>query len=242
MMSIGFMIQTSIGNKMKPVVGECYESHSQLRFALTNYVLANGCQLWFMKSDMHRVIARCRKIYKKDPCPFRVYAAWNCNWLAKHYLKGIIINPRMTLTEMMKDVLRMISVDVSKGQCHRARINAREMIEGKLEEHYAKVWDYTAEILRSNPRGTCKVGVDSNASGMNYFKRFYVCLKDFKDGWNKGCRHVIGLDGCFLTGQIKGELLTAIGRGESNPVYLVAWTVIDVENKDNWTCLIIIHL
>ncbi|CAI9284732.1 unnamed protein product [Lactuca saligna] len=253
--------------QMKPVVGECYESPAQLRFALTNYVVANGYQLWFMKTDRHRVIARCGKIYKKDPCPFRVYAAWkynertfqiksicdihlcvrnfnfgtlvSCNWLAKHYLKDIVMKPKMTLTEMKEDVLRMFSVNVSKGQCHRARTKAREMIEGKLEEHYAKVWDYAAEILRSNPGSTCKVGVDSNASGMNYFKRFYVCLKAFKDGWNRGCRHVIGLDGCFLKGQIKGELLTAIGRDADNHVYPIAWAVINVENKDNWTLTVV---
>ncbi|CAI9295973.1 unnamed protein product [Lactuca saligna] len=165
-------------------------------------------------------------------------AQLSCNWLAKHYLKDIIMKPKMTLTEMKEDVLRMFSVDVSKRQCYRARTKAREMIEGKLEEHYAKVWDYAAEILRSNPGSTCKVGVDSNASGMNYFKRFYVCLKAFKDGWNRGCRRVIGLDGCFLKGQIKGELLTAIGRDADNHVYPIAWAVIDVENKDNWTWFI----
>ncbi|CAI9302433.1 unnamed protein product [Lactuca saligna] len=252
--------------QMKPVVGECYESPSQLRFALTNYAVANGYQLWFMKSDRHRVIARHGKIYKKDPYPFRVYAAWkynerkfqiksicdihlcarnfnfrtlvSCNWLAKHYLKDIIMKLKMTLTEMKEDVLRMFSVNVSKGQCHRARTKAREMIEGKLEEHYAKVWDYAAEFLRSNPWSTCKVGVDSNASGMNYFKRFYVCLKAFKDAWNRGCRRVIGLDGCFLKGQIKGELLTAVGRDADNHVYPIAWGVIGVENKDNWTWFI----
>nr|KAJ0218978.1 hypothetical protein LSAT_V11C300142140 [Lactuca sativa] len=252
--------------QMKPVVGECDESPCQLRFALTNYAVANGYQLWVMKSDRHRVIARCGKIYKKDRCPFRVYVAWkynertfqiksicnihlcarnfnfgtlvSCNWLAKHYLKDIIMKPKMTLTEMKEDVLRMFSVNVSKGQCHRARTKAREMIEGKLEEHYAKVWDYAAEILRSNPGSTCKVGVDSNASGMNYFKRFYVCLKAFKDGWNRGCRRVLGLDGCFLKGQIKGELLTAVGRDADNHVYPIAWAMIDVDNKDNWTCFI----
>ncbi|XP_023738192.1 uncharacterized protein LOC111886191 [Lactuca sativa] len=252
--------------QMKPVVGECYESPAQLRFALTNYAVANGYQLWFMKSDRHRVIVRCGKIYKKDPCPFRVYAAWqynertfqiksicdihlcarnfnfgtlvSCNWLAKQYLKDIIMKPQMTLTEMKEDVLRMFSVNVSKGQCHRARTKAREMIEGKLEEHYANLWDYAAEILRSNPGSTCKVRVDSNASGMNYFKRFYVFLKAFKDGWNRGCKRVIGLDGCYLKGQIKGELLTAIGRDADNHVYPIAWAVIDVEKKDHWTWFI----
>nr|KAJ0193117.1 hypothetical protein LSAT_V11C800413550 [Lactuca sativa] len=147
------------------------------------------------QSDMHRLIARCGKIYNKDPWPFRVYVAWKYNectfhiksicdihlcaknynfgtLLAKHYLKDNIMKPKMTLIEMKEDVLRMFLVNVSKEQCHGARTKAREMIEGKLEEHYAKLWDYAAEILRSNPWSTCKVGVDSNVSGMNYFKRF----------------------------------------------------------------------
>nr|KAJ0213488.1 hypothetical protein LSAT_V11C400185940 [Lactuca sativa] len=224
--------------QMKHVVGECYGSPSQLRFALTNYAVANGYQLWFIKSDRHRVIAIVYVAWKYNERTFQIkpicdiyLCARNfnfgtlvsCNWLAKHYLKDIIMKPDMTLTEMKEYVLRMFSVNVSKGQCHRARTKAREMIKGKLEEHYAKVWDYAAEILMSNPGSTCKVGVDSNASGLKYFKRFYVCLKVFKDDWNRGCRRVIGLDGCFL---------------KDNHVYPIAWAVIDVENKDNWTWFI----
>ncbi|CAI9293687.1 unnamed protein product [Lactuca saligna] len=89
--------------------------------------------------------------------------------------------------------LRMFSLNVSKGQCHRARTKAKQMIEGKLEEDYANVWDYAAEILRSNPGSTFK---------------------------------------------IKGELLTAVGRDAYNHVYPIAWAVIDVEKKDNWTWFI----
>ena len=46
---------------------------------------------------------------------------------------------------------------------------------------------------------------------------------------------VIGLDGAFFKGQVKGELLTAIGRNGNNHVYPIAWVVVNVENKDNWT-------
>ncbi|CAI9259680.1 unnamed protein product [Lactuca saligna] len=45
-------------NQMKPTVGELYESPAQLRFALTNYAVANGYQLWFMKSDKSRINTR----------------------------------------------------------------------------------------------------------------------------------------------------------------------------------------
>ncbi|KAL4563693.1 hypothetical protein LXL04_027738 [Taraxacum kok-saghyz] len=62
-----------------------------------------------------------------------------------------------------------------------------------------------------------------------------LCVfQNFKDGWIRGCRMVIGLDGCFLKGQVKGELLTAIGRDADNHVYPIAWAVVDVENIDNW--------
>nr|KAJ0222690.1 hypothetical protein LSAT_V11C200098810 [Lactuca sativa] len=76
-------------------------------------------------------------------------------------------------------------------------------------------------MQKSNPGSTCKVGVESNPSGMNYFKRFYVCV------WM-----------VFPKGQIKGELLKAIGRDADNHVYPIAWAVIDVENKDKWTWFI----
>nr|KAJ0198923.1 hypothetical protein LSAT_V11C600306500 [Lactuca sativa] len=220
-------------NQMKPTAGELYESPAQLRFALTNYVVANGYQLWFMKSDKSRI----KSMVETHLCArnYNFGHLVSCNWLAKHYIKDIIRKPKMTLPGMMEDVLTKYSVKVSKGQCHRARVRAREMIKGKLEDHYAKIWDYANEILRSNPGSTCKVGVSVNLDGVNYFERFYVCFKALKDGWNTGCRRVIGLDGCFLKGQIKGEILIAIGRDANNHVYPIAWAVVNVENKENWT-------
>nr|KAJ0185776.1 hypothetical protein LSAT_V11C900500200 [Lactuca sativa] len=49
---------------------------------------------------------------------------------------------------------------------------------------------------------------------------------------------VIGLDGSFLKGQVKGEILTAIGGDADNHVYPIACAVVNVENKDNWTWFI----
>lgn len=73
----------------------------------------------------------------------------------------------MTLEEKKEDVLRRFSVNVSKGQCQRGISQAREMIEGNLEEHYTRVYDYADEIPRSNPGSTFKVGVDVNPGGIN---------------------------------------------------------------------------
>ncbi|CAI9293144.1 unnamed protein product [Lactuca saligna] len=186
--------------EMRPRLGDCYESPAQLRDNNDN---------------------------NKMQCPFRVAIGWKynkrtfqikfcnemhlcarnyhfgslvtSNWLAKHYLKDVIMKPNMTLLEMQADVLQRFSVSVSLGKCQRARATAMGMIEGKLEDHYAKA---------------------------------------FSDGWSRGCRRVIGLDGSLLKGQVKGEILTAIGRDADNHVYSIASAVVNVENKDNLTWFI----
>ncbi|CAH9111068.1 unnamed protein product, partial [Cuscuta epithymum] len=62
----------------------------------------------------------------------------------------------------------------------------------------------------------------------------YVCFGALKRGFLAGCRRVIGLDGCFLKGMLKGELLTAIGRDANNEMYPIAWAVVEIENTDSW--------
>lgn len=51
----------------------------------------------------------------------------------------------------------------------------REIIGGRLKEHYAKICDYASKTLRTNPRNTCKVVV-VNLDVRNYFNRLCVCF------------------------------------------------------------------
>lgn len=63
--------------KLKHEVGECYESLTKLRFALTNYDVHNGYQIYFENCDRVRIIARCGKNSNDPkPCPFRVATGW----------------------------------------------------------------------------------------------------------------------------------------------------------------------
>ncbi|KAA3483771.1 Zinc finger, PMZ-type [Gossypium australe] len=57
-----------------------------------------------------------------------------------------------------------------------------------------------------------------------YFKRFYKA----------GCRLILGLDGCFLKGHFKSEMLTVVGRDAKNQMYLVAWAMVEGECTDSW--------
>ncbi|CAI9289675.1 unnamed protein product [Lactuca saligna] len=248
-------------NKMEPHLGEKYESPEQFKLCLTNYAVANGYQLRFAKCDRSRILVRCGKKSDENKCPFRCWASWMGNeltwqvkslekkhvcarkyslgslitpgWIANHYLNELIRNPKTKVKEMKADFLQNYSLKLSRGQCERARALAFTLIDGKLTDHYARIWDYGNEVLRSNPGRTVEIGVDVNPDA-KYFKRIYICLKALKEGWLKGCRKVIDLDGCFLKGKVKGELIAAIGRDGNNQIYPIAWAVVNVENKDNW--------
>ena len=80
-----------------------------------------------------------------------------------------------------------------------------------------------------------KVGVTVNPDEKTYFDRFYVCFNGLKEGWKLGCRRILALDGCFLKKPNRGEILTVLGRDGNNHIFPVAWDVVTVENKDNWS-------
>ncbi|GJR07382.1 hypothetical protein Tco_0530366 [Tanacetum coccineum] len=155
-------------------------------------------------------------------------------WIARHYVREIVSNPKISHRELQAAIREKFLINVSLGQVRRAKQRALYDFEGGLIEHYGKLWDYRDQLLKTNPGSTVKLDVDEVSGGKTYFKRFYVCFKAMKDGWTAGCRKVIGLDGCFLKGTIKGELLTAMGRDANNQMFPIAWAVVTVKNKDNW--------
>ncbi|CAH1414693.1 unnamed protein product [Lactuca virosa] len=123
-------------------------------------------------------------------------------WIASHLVKEIVFNPSIKLKELRELIRTKFKITLSISKCNRAKHKAMVMIEGNASDHYARIWDYAAEIQRSNPGSTVQVGVNLNPDGKYYFHRFYVCFHALKTGWIVGCRRVIGLDGCFLKAQL----------------------------------------
>jgi len=46
---------------------------------------------------------------------------------------------------------------------------------------------------------------------------------------------LIGLDGCFLKGDTKGKLLTAVGKDANNGMYPIAWALVEAKNIASWS-------
>nr|KAJ0211487.1 hypothetical protein LSAT_V11C400221130 [Lactuca sativa] len=236
--------------QMVPVLGMKFSNPLELKLCITNYAVKNGYDLWYEKSDHERLLV---KFCKGKGCHFRLWATWmsseksfqikslndmhNCarvfkfgsivtyKWIAKHFMNHILQKPKMSIRKLKAKVSKKFNLIASVGQCRNARKYAFQGIEGTLKEHYAKTWSYGEEIRRTKPGSTVKMDVDVMPDGTTYFSKFYVCFKGLKDGWNEGYRRVIGLDGCFLKGICRGQLLSVIGRDANNHIYPIAWAV-----------------
>ena len=63
------------------------------------------------------------------------------------------------------------------------------------------------------------------------FERLFISFDYLKKGFLGGCRKIIGLDGYFLKGTIKCEILVAVGRDGNNQMFPMAWSIVICENK-----------
>ena len=99
-------------------------------------------------------------------------------------------------------------------------------MEGNYLEQYSKLYDYAEELKRSNLGTTVVLDTDKERNPkVEFFQRFYVCFNCCKSNWIAECWPVIGLDGCFLKGLCKGQLLCAVGRDANNQIFPIAWVV-----------------
>ncbi|KAM3342944.1 hypothetical protein P3S68_027910 [Capsicum galapagoense] len=88
---------------------------------------------------------------------------------------------------------------------------------------YGRIFYYRNEISRTNLGNTCVVKVgDSNETGQLIFQGFYVYFHALKKEFFGGARRLIGLDGCFLKGVCKSQLLVAVCKDGNNQMLPIA--------------------
>lgn len=234
-----------------------FRSKNQLVKALKRYGIATKRSIQFLKFESDRVRAKCGW----PGCPWLLYAAKTSRTsrfqiitfndehhcaqnrenklvtakvIAQRYEHFIVANPMWKIESMKATVLQDMFADVSTSKCKHAKKIVMDKLKAGMKNEYTRVFDYQLELLRSNPGSTVAVCLDPTNKVQNVFQSFYVCSNALKLGFKAGCRKVIGLDGCFFKGAVKGELLCAIARDANNQMYPVAWAVVEQETKDSW--------
>jgi len=117
--------------------------------------------------------------------------------IADKYEKLILANPQWSVESIRETIQEKMFVDVSISEIKRAKSIVMQRMYDATKGEYALVFDYKLELLRSNPRSTIVVKLDTKELEP-MFMRFYVYFDACKKGFLAGCRKVIGLDDYFL--------------------------------------------
>lgn len=66
-----------------------------------------------------------------------------------------------------------------------------------------------------------------------------ILIKTMWNGILGGCRPLIGIDGTHLKGNYGGILLSAVALDGNNEIFLLAYAIVSVEDKDNWSFFLV---
>ncbi|CAA7055896.1 unnamed protein product [Microthlaspi erraticum] len=110
------------------------------------------------------------------------------------------------MQKYIKETWRLVS---TTNQCQNGRLLALKWLDREYEQQFAHIRGYVEEILTHHERTTAIVETYPNAKNQDVFSRFYVCFEKLRTRWKSSCRPIIGLDGTFFKGIVKGCLLTA---------------------------------
>ncbi|KAH0644780.1 hypothetical protein KY284_032664 [Solanum tuberosum] len=144
-------------------------------------------------------------------------------FLAKKYVEEFRINPSWGVKEFQTHVMRTHNCTITRTQAYMAKRKALDLITGTKEEQFDMLWDFCAELRRSNPGTTCILKLDKNPKTM---------VNACKQGFLARCQLVTGVDGCHLKGHQKGsQLLTTIGIDGNDNIYHIAFAIVEAFDK-----------
>ncbi|XP_059639116.1 uncharacterized protein LOC132281431 [Cornus florida] len=234
-----------------------FSSPEAFKVALRDDAIKRKYEIRFVKNEGNRVIATCSK-----NCGWRIHASFNsedgsfqikafnlkhtcsynklnsqasASFLAAEYMDTIRDEPTWKPSAMKKAILRDLDVNVTKYKVYRAKKKARLHIDGDYGLQFSRARDYCQLIQTTNPGSITVTTVDRlTLDNPTRFEGLFVCFEAMKRGFLEGYRPFIGLDGCFLKGPYKWQLLSAIGKDGDNGIFPIAISVVKSETKQSW--------
>jgi hypothetical protein len=155
--------------------------------------------------------------------------------LARLFYKEIVENTAMGVKAIQKRVHLQYKYEISYGKAWRAKQTALENRFGTFLDAYDGVVRLLQTLKDRNP-GT-HVDIQDfvipefpNVRVLHrVFFAFSICIEAFMH-----CRPVMCVDGTFLTGRYKGQILTAIGVDGNNRIVPLAFAFVESENTASW--------
>ncbi|KAF6143400.1 hypothetical protein GIB67_029569 [Kingdonia uniflora] len=172
---------------------------SKCRSFMRNFVITQRFTFRQMKNESKRIRYVCKD---RPSCPCGKNGTLNRNtniiWVAKE-IENLIRDASTTKLIQISDIVyRRFGVRVSYYTAWNTRNMVMEKIVGSYDKGYALCLELCVEIQKSNPG---RIATCSREDGNLKFTDMYISFKAALDGFSKGCRPILGLDGCFLKGK-----------------------------------------
>ncbi|WOL11291.1 hypothetical protein Cni_G20053 [Canna indica] len=206
---------------VKLELGMKFESTAHFKEVVQNYAIANGYNIKWCRTCTKKMEAR-----SEVGCPWRIYASWmksevtlivktyesqhkctrnlrnkqaTVGWIAKHYMHKFRSNPNWTVEEMEKYLLSKFYITIHRMKSYIAKWESLKMLRGSVEEHYAMLGAYLAQLRIVNRTSLFNIVYDRAHTGAPpVFRRLYIGFDALRKGFLHGCRPIIGFDECFL--------------------------------------------
>ncbi|CAI9288651.1 unnamed protein product [Lactuca saligna] len=200
-------------DKMVPILGMRFSNPMELKICLTNYAVKNGYNLYFEKNDSQRLLVRCCKENKNPSCPFRLWASWMSSERS-FQIKSLVDEHNYSKVFKLGSIVTYKWIGMHfKNQLLKNPIMSIRKMKAKVSTKFNLIVSVT------QCRNARRYALDEIEGSL---------IEHY------ACRRVIGVDGCFLKGICRGQLLAAMGRDANNHIFPIAWAVVEVENKETW--------
>ncbi|XP_051211647.1 uncharacterized protein [Lolium perenne] len=157
------------------------------------------------------------------------------NLIARLLYTEIVEGQAMGVRGIIKNVKKHHLYNISYGKAWRAKQRALEMRFGSFRDAYDAVVRLLRTLQERNPDTYINIQDLFLPEYPTYrvlhrvFFSFGVCIESFRH-----CRPVLCVDGTFLTGQYKGQILTAIEMDGNNQIVPLAFAFLESENTESW--------
>nr|CAE05627.1 OSJNBb0061C13.9 [Oryza sativa Japonica Group]CAH67327.1 OSIGBa0102I15.7 [Oryza sativa] len=242
--------------------GAIYSRAEDMKEAVKHFAVSLHREFWVAKSNRSQYEVRCVK--EKDGCPWRVHAYkgkwkdyWTVSVVTKHtcFLPGVQkyhrnITCAFVASEMYAHVIDNLTYEprsiirhieetykytISYAKAWRAKQKIIEMRFGTYEASYDNLPRLLGVIEERNHGSSYEVKKFPSIEhpSKSVLQRAFLALHACKMAF-VNCRSVLCIDGTFLTGKYRGQILTAIGVDGNNQVLPLAFAFVESENTDSW--------
>ncbi|XP_031124273.1 uncharacterized protein LOC116026987 [Ipomoea triloba] len=230
--------QTNLNKEgFKFEIGMIFKSADEFKWAVKCHEATRRKDIYFKKNEGRRVRMICRH---NNTCNWSIFASRSNPrnpFAIKTYTPEHTCGDQDENRTVNSGFLAKLYKDDFKINTEWGRIQFQEHVKAKLKCQFKLLNSYCEELKRSNPGTSVKMKVDGQFSvnGRPRFVRLYICYAACKEGFLRGCRPFLGLDGCHLKGPQKGgQLLSAVGVDGYNRLYPIAFAIVEGELKDSW--------